>query len=124
VVIADRYCYSNFAYQSAKGVPSEWLVEIEKHLIKPDMVFLIDIPVETTLDRVQQSNIEDFTKKEILDRIGSEKETLEKTRENFLKLAKANKDARWFVIDGTKDTSEVHDEIWSIVGPEIERLKE
>jgi len=123
VVITDRYCYSNFAYQSAKGVPLEWLMEIEKNIIKPSIVFLIDVPVEDTVARIQQSSIEDFTKKEILERIQSGRETLEKTRENFLEMARANKEAKWFVIDGTKNVMEVHEQIWAIVKAEIEKLK-
>jgi len=123
VVITDRYCYSNFAYQAAKGLPLEWLQEIEKHMIKPDIVFLIDVPVETTLARVRQLSLEDFSKREILERIEKEKEILEKVREIFLKLAKENKEAKWFVIDATKSIREVHEEIWSILEPEIEKLK-
>jgi len=123
VVITDRYCYSNYAYQAAKGLPLEWLQEIEKHVIKPDIVFLIDVPVDTTLARVRQLSLEDFSKREILERIEKEKEILEKVREIFLKLAKENKEAKWFVIDATKSIREVHEEIWSILEPEIEKLK-
>lgn len=123
VVITDRYCYSNFAYQAAKGVPLEWLKEIEKYLIKPDIVFLIDVPVEVTLSRVKQLSLEDFSKKEILERIEREKEILEKTRKIFLKLAEENKEAKWYVIDATKSIPEVHKEIWSILEPELEKLK-
>jgi len=123
VVITDRYCYSNFAYQAAKGLPLEWLMEIEKFIIKPDIVFLIDVPVETTLTRVKQLSLEDFSKREILERIEREKEILEKVREIFLKLGERNKEARWFVIDATKSIREVHEEIWSILQPEIEKLK-
>lgn len=123
VVISDRYCYSNFAYQSARGVPLEWLVGIEKNIIKPDIVFLIDVPIETTVSRVQQASIEDFTKKEMLEKMESQKEMLEKTREKYLEIARSNREAKWFVIDGTKDIADVHEKIWSVVRPEIERLK-
>ncbi|MEM5829864.1 MAG: dTMP kinase [Candidatus Aenigmatarchaeota archaeon] len=123
VLITDRYCYSNFAYQAAKGVPLDWLMQIEKYFIKPDIVFLMDVPVETTLSRVRQLSLEDFSKKEILERIEKEREILEKTREIFLKLARENKEARWYVIDASKSMKEVHEEIWSILEPEIEKLK-
>lgn len=123
VVITDRYCYSNFAYQSARGVPMEWLVGIEKNIIKPDIVFLIDVPIETTVSRVQQASIENFTKKEILERMESQKEILERTREKYLEIARSNQEAKWFVIDGTKDIADVHEEIWSAVRPEIEKLR-
>ncbi|MEM5836667.1 MAG: dTMP kinase [Candidatus Aenigmatarchaeota archaeon] len=123
VVITDRYCYSNFAYQAAKGIPLEWLKEIEKYIIKPDIVFLIDVPVEITLARIKQLSLEDFSKKEVLERIEKEKEILEKVREIFLKLAKESKEAKWYVIDATKSIPEVHKEIWSILEPELEKLK-
>ncbi|MEM5766137.1 MAG: dTMP kinase [Candidatus Aenigmatarchaeota archaeon] len=123
VVITDRYCYSNFAYQAAKGVPLDWLMQIEKYLIKPNIVFLIDVPVETTLSRIKQLSLEDFSKKEIIDRIYKEREILEKTREYFLKFSRENRDAKWYVIDATKSIKEVHEKIWSILEPEIEKLK-
>ncbi|MEM5853312.1 MAG: dTMP kinase [Candidatus Aenigmatarchaeota archaeon] len=123
VVITDRYCYSNFAYQAARGLPLEWLMEVEKFFIKPDIVFLIDVPVEVTMSRIKQLSLEDFTKREILERIEKEREILEKTREIFLRLAKENKEAKWFVIDATKSIEEVHQEIWSILEPELEKIK-
>ena len=120
VVISDRYCYSNFAYQSAKGVPLDWLMEIEKNILKPDTVILIDLPVELSTERVKQSNIEDFTKKEILDRIEKQKELLEKIRETFLYLAENDEESKWFVIDGSKNISDNQEQIWSIVSKELE----
>lgn len=114
VVIADRYCYSNFAYQSAKGLPLDWLVEIEKHILKPKIVFLIDVPVDISISRIQQSKIEDFTKKEILERIRSERQLLETVREKYLQLAEKDKESQWHVVDGTKDINLVHEEILNI----------
>jgi len=119
VVISDRYCYSNFAYQSAKGVPLNWLMEIEKNILKPDIVILIDLPVELSTERVKQSNIEDFTKREILDRIEKQKEFLEKIRETFLYLAENDEESKWFVIDGSKNISDNQEQIWSIVSKEL-----
>lgn len=119
IVIVDRYCYSNFAYQSVKGVPLEWLIEIEKNIVKPDIVILIDVPVDASVSRIQQSSIEDFTKKEIVARLQRERETLEKIRKTYLSLAKTNKEAKWFVIDGSKEIRENHEQIWSIVVKEL-----
>lgn len=119
IILADRYCYSNFAYQSVKGIPLEWLIEIEKHTVKPDFVFLIDVPVEISMKRVMQSSIEDFTKQEIISRLEREKESLEKIREIYLKLAKTDKEAKWIVIDGSKEMNETQEEIWKIVSKEL-----
>ena len=100
-------------------MPLDWLIEIEKNLIKPDLVILVDVPVDASISRVQQLSIEDFTKKEILDRLQRERETLEKIREVYLSLAKANKESKWYVIDGSKDMSENHEQIWNIIKKEL-----
>lgn len=119
VVICDRYSYSNFAYQAAKGVDMNWLMNLEKKFLKPDFVFLVDVPISVSMGRVQQLNIEDFTKKEIISRLQREKDFLEKIRENYLYLAKNNpdKETQWFVIDGTEDINKTHEQIWNIVAP-------
>jgi len=119
VILVDRYSYSNFAYQSVKGVPLEWLMEIEKNLIKPDMVILVDVPVDTSMKRVQQSSIEDFTKREIIERLQRERKTLEKIRKTYLDLAETNRESKWFVIDGSKDIGENQEQIWSIISKEL-----
>jgi len=119
IVIVDRYCYSNFAYQSARGVPLQWLIEIEKNVIKPDIVILIDVPVDSSMARVQQSNIEDFTKREILSRLQREREMLEKIRNTYLDLAKTDKETKWVVVDGSKEIGENHEQIWSIITKEL-----
>jgi dTMP kinase len=100
-VICDRYIYSTLAYQGyARGLDINLiknLNDIATDGVYPDIVFLIDIPVELSLKRLGNSK----------DRI--EKESLEfhkKLREGFLKIAQENKD-RFFVIDGTKSQDEI-----------------
>ena len=124
IVLCDRYCYSNFAYQFAKGVPLEWLMEIEKFILKPEIVFLIDVPVEISMKRVQQMNIEDFTKQEILSRLEREAQVLEKVREVYLVLAKSDKKAKWFVINGAQDLEKIQEEIWNILKKELKLEEE
>ena len=119
VILCDRYCYSNFAYQTAKGLPLEWLKEIEKNTIKPDIVFLIDVPVEVSVSRVKQLSIEDFTKREIVERLEREKNFLEKIREIYLSLAKTDKETKWYVVDGSQDISVNHEKIWEKIKEEL-----
>ena len=42
-VIADRYYYSGIAYSYAKGLDLEWCKSCEDGLLKPDVVFFLDI---------------------------------------------------------------------------------
>jgi dTMP kinase len=120
IILCDRYCYSNYAYQSALGVDLNWLMEIEKNVIKPDLAFLIDVPIEVSIKRVQQASIEDFTKREILARLQKQREIFEKVREKFLEIAKTNKETEWHIIDGTKDINETLSEIWEIIKSKIQ----
>lgn len=122
IILCDRYCYSNFAYQSAQGIPLEWLKEIEKNIIKPNLVFFVDIPIEVGIKRVQQASIEDFTKKEIVERLQREREIIEKIRETYLRLSKEDRESKWYIIDGTKDVSETIEEVWKAVKEELKIL--
>jgi len=120
-ILCDRYCYSNFAYQSVKGVPLDWLVQIERNIIKPDFVFFVDVPITVSLSRVQQANIEDFTKREIMERLQRERENLEKIRDIYLYLSKAelDKQTEWHVLNGELAESSLHELIWQAVAKRL-----
>lgn len=115
VVLCDRYCYSNFAYQSARGISLEWLKAIEQNIIKPKIVFFINTPLEVGMRRVEQANIEDFTKKEMLSRMQRERQFLENIRQVYLQLAKADKESAWHIINGTLGIEKIHDLVWDVV---------
>ena len=114
VVITDRYCYSNITYQSALGLSKKWLISIEETIIKPDIVFLLNVPETTASTRgAKQETLQKFLDME------EEKpvETLrEKVRKGFLDLANDPPYQRkWYVIDGIRPVEEVHTDIFSIV---------
>lgn len=46
IVISDRYVYSSLAYQGAAGLDIEWIREINKSALKPDLAMYLDVPVE------------------------------------------------------------------------------
>jgi len=118
IVITDRYCYSNIAYQSTLGLSKKWLIEIEKPIIKPDIVFLLNIPETTASDRgTKQESLQKF-----LDMKEEEpRETLQqKVSKEFLEMAKDPPyEEKWHVIDGTKPVEGVQAEIWDIVQKEL-----
>ena len=113
-VITDRYCYSNITYQSALGLSKKWLISIEEPIIKPDIIFLLNVPETTASTRgTRQETLQSFLDMEE----EKPKETLrEKVRKCFLELAdNPPYQRKWFVIDGTKPVEEVLTDIWSIV---------
>jgi len=118
IVISDRYCYSNIAYQSAMGLGRKWLIEIERPIIKPDIVFFIDIPERVAEQRKAKQiglgkflGIEEKKKQETIG---------ERIRREFLNLARNPPYKRkWFIIDGTKEVTYIQDQIWNIIKNEL-----
>lgn len=102
IVLSDRYIDSTTAYQHyARGIDYEivrYLNTLATDGLKPNLTFLIDIPVEISLKRLSESK----------DRIESEDvEFHKKLREGFLKNAENEKE-RFVVVDGTMDIMEIH----------------
>jgi dTMP kinase len=55
IVITDRYYYSSVAYQGALGLDPAWiLAENEAFAPRPDLVFLLVLPVAQALARLQR----------------------------------------------------------------------
>jgi len=114
VVITDRYCYSNIAYQSSMGLPRQWLIDIEKPILKPDIIFLLKVPEITASKRgTKQESLQKFLdmKEE------KPKETLrERVSREFLEMSENPPYQRkWVVIDGNRPVEEIHTEIFSVV---------
>lgn len=54
IVISDRYFYSCLANLRARGFEDdEWIYEIAESVVKPDVAFFFDVPVETAVNRVR-----------------------------------------------------------------------
>lgn len=55
VVISDRYLYSCVANLRARGFKKDkWIYEIAESIIKPDVAFFFDVPVEVAVERVRK----------------------------------------------------------------------
>ena len=50
-VVCDRYAYSGVAYSAAKGLDFEWCLGADRGLLRPDLVFFIDISPEAISKR-------------------------------------------------------------------------
>lgn len=108
IVISDRYFYSCLANLRARGFENdEWIYEIAESVVKPDVAFFFDVPVETAVKRVR-SRIEE--KNRYIDM-----ELQYKLRDEYIKICKANKG----VLISTEMPIE---ECYSIVRSEVERV--
>jgi dTMP kinase len=116
IVISERYFFSTLAYQSTTinmrkllGFLTSYLLETEK-ILMPDLVFLLDVDVNTAIKRLKESR-EHFD-------IFEEAENLKRVREEYLKLSMIFK---MNILDSTyKDPKALAEEITK----EIESYKE
>jgi len=54
IVISDRYLHSTLAYQGALGLDLDWIMELNRFTVKPDLTILLDILPEYSLQRVKR----------------------------------------------------------------------
>ena len=50
-LICDRYAFSGVAYSGAKGLDFQWCLNADRGLVKPDLVFYIDLDMDTIKER-------------------------------------------------------------------------
>ncbi|QQR83173.1 dTMP kinase [Candidatus Peregrinibacteria bacterium] len=53
VVISDRYYFSTVAYGSLTIPDYEWLYQLNRLFLKPDLTFLLSVSPETCLERIR-----------------------------------------------------------------------
>lgn len=115
VVICDRYADSTTAYQGY-GRRLDLTVVAEVNRIgtmglRPDVTFLLDMPVEKGLAR-KDGNKDRFE----VESINFHK----RIREGYLKMAAAEP-GRWLVVDAEKSMEEIADVIWQRVSKLLPR---
>ncbi|MCC6443918.1 MAG: dTMP kinase [Armatimonadetes bacterium] len=52
VVIADRYAFTAFARDAARGVDSQWVRDVYSFAIKPDISFYFRVSIDVSLERL------------------------------------------------------------------------
>ena len=52
IVLADRYIYTAFARDVARGVDHDWVRELYQFAVKPTLAFYFRVPLEISLNRI------------------------------------------------------------------------
>ena len=52
IVLADRYAYTAFARDAARGVDRQWVRDLYGFAVKPDLALYFRVPIEVSLDRL------------------------------------------------------------------------
>ncbi len=106
-MLCDRFTDATYAYQGGgRGIPEERIMQIERWTqgdLRPDYVFLLDVPAEMGLQRIKKRAAED--------RIEQEKAMFfEKVRQVYLSRAMANPRS-YKVIDASQPLLQVKQQI-------------
>lgn len=109
-VVTDRYAYSSIAYQGyGRGLDVEELWSLAEWSVNgcwPDIVFLVDVPVEVGLRRREERD-------RVEDHYEASGDGLQlAVREAFLSMAESDP-SRWRVVDGTGDIASVSERVWA-----------
>ena len=115
IVLADRFTDASIAYQGyGRGLGVETVEALDRiacRRLKPDLTFLIDIDVETSVERARRRNADAPVNENRF-----EQESLEfhaRVREGYLEISR-REPRRVIVIDGRRAPAEIAQEIWSL----------
>jgi len=100
-VICTRYMLSTLAYGNLEINDEEWLMEINKKFILPDITFFLKVSPQICIQRIKKERFH----KELFE----EEAKLKKVLKNYLKFAK--KFSNIYIINGEKSIKEVFEEI-------------
>lgn len=108
IVISDRYFYSCLANLRARGYTGDkWIYEIARSVIRPDVAFFFDVPVDKAVARVRLRPDE---KDRYIDM-----ELQHRLRREYLDICRANGG----VLISTEETE---DECYALVKQAVERM--
>jgi len=108
IVVCDRYATSTMAYQGyGSGIDREMLAAIAAFAtggLVPDLVVVLDVPVEVGLARRDAGRAEELTRFEDSDR--HDLAFHQRVRAGYLEMAAADP-RRWVIVDGSGTPGEV-----------------
>jgi dTMP kinase len=112
IILIDRYYFSTMAYQGVLGLDTQSIQEQnEAFAPRPDLLLLLQISPEDSLERVQKRSIpNEFEKLAYLKQVAAVFESMQLP---YLRR-----------IDATQTIDRVHQQIWAAVDPLIRRLEE
>jgi dTMP kinase len=110
IVVCDRYYYSSVAYQGAMGAPVDWVLEVNKWVLKPDIAVYLDVDPAIAIKR-KESIVSRFSEFEKL-------ELQYKVRSVYLRLVEMG---LLTPVDASRDIREVYCDVKRLVLGVIEK---
>jgi len=107
-LVVDRYAFSGVAFTSAKGFDMNWCKSCDRGLLRPDIVFYMDIDIEDASVRG------DF---------GGERYEVSDFQKKVQGLFSSLSDKTWKLVDANRTIEDIHSELRDEVSEVIERFK-
>ncbi|RAP49764.1 MAG: dTMP kinase [Methanosphaera sp. rholeuAM74] len=104
MVVSDRSFYSSVCYQNTDSIRPEWIYEVNKYTLRPDLTIILDLDEEESVSRCDG------------DEVFEDAKFLHKTRKNYLNLVN---DEDIIKIDASGSIEEVQEIIRQVL---IEKL--
>lgn len=102
LVVSDRYLHSSLAYQGAGGLSVDWIREVNKFAIMPDLGILLDLGIEKVSKRMM------LRRKTVFEDEGF----LQKVRELYLEFEKGGELVK---VDADRPIEEVRKDVLLLV---------
>lgn len=109
-VVSDRYYHSTLVYQQVMGAEYQWLKNIHKEAISPDLTVVIDLDPDIGMERVEGRN-ED---KSIFEKMNFQEEVVQRYKRLPEKL-----EEKIIVVDGSGSKKEVFNRVKTVIEREI-----
>lgn len=104
-VICDRYIHSSAAYQGARGIdPQDILRRNLDFAPLPDIILLIEVPVELAMTRIASGRVEGFSFFEEIENLKA-----------VLAVYQGMTDSLIRRIDGSESREEVHERVLKVI---------
>jgi dTMP kinase len=100
IVVCDRYLYSSLAYQGAAGLNLNWIRQINRNALTPDLAIYLDVPPEVVLKRMRR-------KKSVMERLQIQR----KVEEIYMQLVE---DGLLVRVEGNRAKDEVSKSILAV----------
>ena len=115
IVLADRFTDASMAYQGyGRGLGEEMVSTLQRiacHGLQPELTFVIDIDVGTSLTRAQGRNLHAAVDESRMEREAAEFH--HRVRQGYLEISRRDP-RRVMLIDGRRTPDEIAAEIWSL----------
>ena len=104
ILVCDRYVASSVAYGETQGLDASWLRDVQRHLPRPDLTFLLDIAPEVSARRKTTDR----------DKFERDLALLARVRESYLRQGA---DGGWVRLDADRDRDLVASDVFAAVKP-------